>query len=260
MKKFYYLLNHEFKIQMKLLGIVIGVMLVLQSISLIAVVSNENNRYLRFEELLDMALIPIMFIVAFIAVLLINALSYYRNCYGSKSIYALLTLPQSRSKLYYAKLGAGFINILVIWAAQFIGIFINYFFYNTSTYDAPHMTNALLLAFTRSGFLRILYPLIPMHLLVGILMIVTVAVLVLFLVLTERIHKYFWMLIPIPWIIAGIVYKAWSLFDLEISIWWIIIAALLLNTLLIKLSLRMINMFAKYEYIDIENYIKESNE
>jgi len=242
MKKLLYLINHEMRMLIKILLIIELSMIGIQSISFMFVISNENNLYLRFEELLEMAQIPIIFFVSFILVLLLNILSYYRYFIGSKSIYTLLTLPQKRRAIYCAKLFAGIISIFSLLASQMLGVLMNYLVFDASGYGMPKVTNALLLAFARSNFLRMIFPMHLFYIMINSVIFISLVVVVIFLAITETAKKHTWMLLPIPWLLCALIFGVWPLYQTEFSLWVILIVTCIMNLIFIKLSIKALNI------------------
>jgi len=167
LNKLYKLINYEFRCIYKNV-LAIGLLLILGQNFLLYISSREYlpNGYIPFENLISISGVPIVFYICFTMILASCIYSVLSNYIGSKSIYTLMTLPQNRSYIYLSKLFTGITSILMLIAAQFISIFCGYALFSTSigTYEDSVLklekpVNALFLAFIRSDFLRMLFPL-----------------------------------------------------------------------------------------------------
>ena len=119
MKQFLTLAKWEYNgMLLPLLGIV-GSMAALQFI-LFRFALRRAEPHVPFSFLLGQANIWIVFALAFVAVLVLVGLRLLMNFTPSKSIYALLTLPGARKRVYQAKLAAAVLAMLVLVAVQLV--------------------------------------------------------------------------------------------------------------------------------------------
>lgn len=209
MKRFLYLCNFEFKRLSRLIFVTLGLMVVVQLV-LMHLYRKENyqwqnHRYIPYEEFLSSSGIFIVFFLAFGAISVFFLLSILSNYHGSKSIYTLMTLPQDRSLSYFSKLASGFLSFLTLFASQLISVIIGYVFYapkiativQTTQYPYVDVTifknakNGLFLAFIRSDFLRVLFPLSLEGVTSTIVIIIVFVTGLYFSVLCERSCRYF---------------------------------------------------------------------
>ncbi|MDQ2087440.1 hypothetical protein RBH29_13490 [Herbivorax sp. ANBcel31] len=240
MKKLHYLINFEMRMQIKKTLIIIAVMLLVQSIAIISVSSVEKNSHLRFEELLSMSGVAIIFFIALGAILVLGAFRFYRDFVGGKSIYTLLTLPGKKDYIFYSKAVATVINVFMLWAAQFASVYICYGLYNASTYGVPRLHNALLLAFARSDFLRFFFPLDAAHFIVTALILLTLAVYAVLIAISERSKKYKCVFIPLPWLLAMFIFSVFPLYYYRHSIVFIFLFIILLDVILVKCGIKLL--------------------
>lgn len=190
LRKFIYLTNFEVSsVLMKTLAVA-GVLVIIQWVAFLAVIAIDANEYLQFEELADMAGYSISFYIAGFAVLAVTGFCFYKNWLGSKSIYSLLCLPVRREVVYFSKLTAAVISVLLLIAAQVVNIFLSYGLYLFAMPDTPKVRNGLLLSFIRWDFLQLFYPQDLSGVLNTIIYIVVAAASVLFLIIMERSGHY----------------------------------------------------------------------
>ncbi|MDP4090106.1 MAG: hypothetical protein Q8930_12650 [Bacillota bacterium] len=192
MKKIFHLINFELNNVLKKLLFLCFSMILTEIILLCITISNGKNYYLRFEDLLKTAGYPVIFFLFLAVLLALLIFNFYCNFFGSREIYTLMTLPGSRNNLFYSKFTCSVLSILFYTAVQIAGIYFSYFVvYSTIPEDIPVMNNALLLAFLRSDFLRIILPLDPFSLSVSIICLVSISAAVNFAVICERSRKIF---------------------------------------------------------------------
>lgn len=169
MKGFYRLLNYDFGQMSKIMCGISLILIMAQNLLLSSCLkSNSQYKYIPYEKLIDMSGVTFVFYLCLALTAACCVYSIVANYIGSKSIYTLMTLPGMRRKVYFSKLTAGAAAFLMLLAAQFISVFIGFKLFSTQIvrYDssgmvAEHPVNGLFLAFIRSDFLRILFPLSP---------------------------------------------------------------------------------------------------
>lgn len=228
LKKFIYLINFELSSVLFKTLIAAGMLIIIQLISFTAVILNDKNKYLRFEELAIMAGYSKSFFITAALVLGIIAFCFYKNWLGSKNIYALLCIPINRSFIYFSKLIAAVISIIILMTMQTVNIFLSYCYYLFALPQVPKLRNGLLLSFIRWDFLHLFYPSSLSEVITSITYILVGAVVVLFVIILERSGYYrkallvvfisvIIILLPIPfgvwvkWIFVGVQLGAYSL-------------------------------------------------
>lgn len=162
MKKLYYLVNHEYR--PIALPLVIGSLFIwvsnqIRIAQLISTGQNENDDkfYLRFEQAAEQAGIDYLFVAVVAFFLAIIAYTTHRQI-AQKSMYTMYQLALPPLMFYTGKLIAvliGFAQLIVIqclslWTAYYL------FWLPAAVNNPPRQ--ALLLAYLRSPFLRILVP------------------------------------------------------------------------------------------------------
>ncbi|MFD0714222.1 hypothetical protein [Paenibacillus sp. GCM10027626] len=160
---------------------------------------NEFTIHQRFEDLFLSAGGSAVFILYLLVLLLFFAKTVYGDYWGSKGVYTLLTLPIKRMYVYTSKLIALCISMLVLIAAQLLGIALSYSVYasKVASYgDGRFVTeNGLFLAFVRSRFFRLLLPPTWPEWLFSLTLLVVLASGCYYVVLCER-AKRFWAIVP----------------------------------------------------------------
>ncbi|CAI6082802.1 hypothetical protein [Cohnella sp. JJ-181] len=132
----------------------------------------------------------------------------YADYWGSKSVYTYLSLPVRREALYLSKLGAFAICLLLLLAAQLIGIRLGYALYaaKVGSYEGGHflMHNGFFLAMIRSEFFRLLLPLGLARIVSTLALFAVTTTGLYFGALSERSREYFGF--------AAIAFAAWIAF------------------------------------------------
>jgi len=163
-KAFYRLLNYEFGELLRGVLILCGG-LIAASWIFVRIELKDYSSYTvheRFEDIYSSSGMPIVFLVFMLALLALFVKSIYSAYWGSKSVYTLLTLPVKREVLYFSKLTAFGISVLLLLSSQLTGFVLAYRYMadKVSSYSEGQfeMTNGLFLAFIRSDFMRLLWP------------------------------------------------------------------------------------------------------
>ena len=165
MKRFYALLGLEFAGLFPPLCALVGVMAALEAVLYgLALWNVEKN--VPFTYLIDSSGIAFVFVLAMAVLLTLVALRFAQNYAPSKSIYALLTLPVRRERVYFAKLIASLLAGFCVVAAQLALLLLALTAYARipviGVYPPQHRSdgkNAILyLALLDSRFLRLLVP------------------------------------------------------------------------------------------------------
>ncbi len=217
LKKFLYLTHLEISRLLKPL-IALLVLLILFQQVLLSIAGKNTYDYIPYEAFFAASGAEIVFYLAFAAACGLCIQSVLSNYHGGKSIYTLMTLPQDRSRVHFSKLLSGMAVFLLLICAQWISAILGYALSapkiqkvvgKTGPYGTEfiweHAKNGLFLAFIRSGFFRLLFPLDPESL------ISTVAVLTGFLcglyygILCERSGKHI-RILPVAAQIGYIIY------------------------------------------------------
>lgn len=213
MRAFYRLLNYE-------LGELLRGMLLLCAALIAAswlLVRNELKHYNsqavheRFEDVYRASGMPIVFLLCMLVLLVLWAKSIYSAYWGSKSIYTLLTLPVKRAALYWSKLCAFGISLMLLLSSQLAGFVLAYRVmdnkiagYSEGQFE---MSNGLFLAFIRSDFMRLLWSYDPVNLLSTASIVIVITTGLYYGVICERSkRKWGWVLFPIAiWLMIVVI-------------------------------------------------------
>lgn len=182
----YKLINYQFMHLLKKTVFLYTVFILLEFAAFYSVVKNLDLNYYRFEQVLEKANIGILFLLAFIGVLLCVAVSFAELYMGSKSIYSVIRLPVSPTKLCLSFYAAGTLGILILVLLQTVAIIIFSawlpgFFPHQSGTPFTYMNDYLALAFIRSKSLSFLFPISFLQLLRSLVMLLSPTIAVLFL-------------------------------------------------------------------------------
>lgn len=163
-KGLYRLFNDEFLRLFKATLTISLLVSIVTTIQFRGVIGDLHEHYVfeRFEDVYASAGGPAIFWIGLIALFAWIVISFYSHYWGSKGIYTLLTLPVSRSAWYSGQLLALFMNVLTLMAVQLIVLSWTYHLWTSKLegFEGDYvMNNGLFLAFLRSDFLRILFPL-----------------------------------------------------------------------------------------------------
>lgn len=109
-----------------------------------------NYSLVPFEGIVPYTSMELIFAVSFVLCLCIIPLVFFSFFYKSKSIYTLVLVQPSKNSIYYSFLISGLINLLGLWLAQIIAIFICYATYGNQ--------NKLFLSVVRLDFFRYFFP------------------------------------------------------------------------------------------------------
>ncbi|MCL6457980.1 MAG: hypothetical protein K6T85_08235, partial [Gorillibacterium sp.] len=136
----------------------------------------------------------------------------YVNYWGSQSIYTYLTLPVKREMIYFSKLCAFMICLLLFLATQLLTVQLGYSLVAAKLGSLNNgefvMTNGLFLAFIRSGFLRMLLPLNVNGVLSSMSILLGLATGLYYAALIERSKRYWgYMIVAVAVII---IMKEWD--------------------------------------------------
>ena len=225
MKGFYRLLNFEFGVLLRgTLILCAGV--VIMPLSLLHTASKGYSMFSEYERFEDLYVSTGCVTVFFVFLALLCALflqSIYANYWGSKSIYTYLTLPVKRETVYYSKLFAFAICVLMLLAAQLLSVQLGYSLVADKLGELNNgqfvMSNGLFLAFIRSNFLRMLLPLNVSGALSSISILVTLVTGLYYAALIERSKRYWgYMIIAVAVIF---VMKEWN-FRMSLPVYYVI--------------------------------------
>lgn len=154
---------------------------------------HEHSIHERFEDVYASAGGPTLFWIGFIALSAWFILSFYEHYWGSKGIYTLLTLPVSRNALYTSRMLSFVIHVLVLIAAQIVTVYWTYHLWirRLESLDGDFvMNNGLFLAFIRSDFLRLIFPLSLEGLICSLGLVLVSTTGIFYGILCERSKRY----------------------------------------------------------------------
>jgi hypothetical protein len=163
MKRFMVLLKWEYNGIFLPLCVIAGAMAALQTVLFLWQMRGASY-HVPLSYLIINANIPIVFAVAFTSTLAFSGVNLFMNFTPSKSMYALLTLPGKRKRVYQAKLTAGMLAGAVLVAAQMSLVLLFAWMMGpgvlrtlTGGMDVPRNAD-LYLALLEVPFLRMLFP------------------------------------------------------------------------------------------------------
>ena len=157
MKSLVNMISFEFRRIAPYVYAICGGLLVVQLISFLFCRTKIELQYCNFEVLLELSNYPLIFLFAFITVLMVNCFSFSQNYFGSKSIYTLMSLPSNRNNIYISKMISGLIAVLFVVVVQIFGVFLTYRIYLVGQTYLP-IQNGLFMVFMRTKFLRSIMP------------------------------------------------------------------------------------------------------
>ncbi|RXZ82625.1 hypothetical protein EBB07_08975 [Paenibacillaceae bacterium] len=202
MKRFYRLLNYEFS----LLGravILLGIGMMLSPVMLVNLAMSNyspNAPQQRFEEVYAASGSQLVFFIYMLVFALVAGKTFYANYWGAKGIYTIMTLPVRREAVYWSRLLALFTGLLLLVAAQSIGIWLSYErmvgLMSGSGGTQFVMHNGLFLAAVRSEFIRLVLPLTASEWLSSLCMLLCAATGLYYALLCERSRRY-WGSVPL---------------------------------------------------------------
>jgi hypothetical protein len=205
MRAWYRLFNHEIVSMIRAAGL-IGIGMVVFPFLLVRfrIVQEVNlSQTSRFEDLYADAGGTLVFgvgLAAMLAFFLARVYGHYGHYGKTKSIDTLLALPVRREAIYFARIGAFAVCLLLVWAAELIGVQGCYAYaaaQPTATDDGRFATaNGLFLAFVRSPFLRLILPQSPIGWLSTWSLLLVLLTGVYYGALCERSRRY-WGFIPL---------------------------------------------------------------
>lgn len=163
MKTFYRLLNYEFGALLRA-ALLLSVGTVLSTLLLLSARMNHLiSGFERYENIYVSSGSMLVFWIYTAAFLAYFLKTFYSGYWGGKSVYTLLTLPVRREALYFSKLGALAIGLLLLWAALALSVWLGYGLVESkaaeSTGGQGGMRGGLFLALIRSGFFQFALPL-----------------------------------------------------------------------------------------------------
>jgi len=199
--KFWFLTSYTFGIIKKSLLLIAGLMVLAETAALFITASPKRGAYIfltseyrfdSYENMLDAALIPLIFAFSVTAIIIVLALKF-RSFYSKQGgIYSLYTLPIKRAHILYSNILVAFSTVLFLVVVQLILVMILYHptesLANSAKMFEPglygdnvpvfrtSMDNGLFLAFMRSYFLRLLLPVDFEGMLISISIVLTCAV------------------------------------------------------------------------------------
>lgn len=202
MNGLYRLLNFEFSKWLKvLLPLAVGLILIPPLLMRSAVKGyNEYAVHHRFESLYISSGGAAIFGGCFLLLCLFFLIRFYAQYWGGKSAYTFLTLPVSRDAIYWSRLIVFLGSMLLLVAANWLGIKLSYSAYATHIgqyADGQYvMDNGYFLALIRSEFFRLIMPLTFSRILSSFAIMLTIAVCIYYIVLCER-SRYKWFIVTV---------------------------------------------------------------
>lgn len=196
MKGFYRLLNYECAMMLKAM-LFIGLGVVFMPLVLIGQATKDYGTgaiHERYEDIYMFSGSAFSFLIGLALLCIFFVIRQYAGYWGGRSIYTFLTLPIRREALYFSRLTAFIIGLLLLLAAQIIGMRLGYSLMagRISAYGdgAFLMHNGLFLTFIRSSFQRILLPLGFQELLSTASVIIALTTGIYYGVICERSKRY----------------------------------------------------------------------
>jgi len=195
MKAFYRLLNYEFGELLKEVLIICGGLIVTTLIFIQIELTNYNSFTVheRYEDIFRSSGGPIIFLVFLVLLLALYVIATNAPYMGSRSIYTFLTLPVKRELLYFSKLTAFLIGMLMLLAAQLISYRLGYgiMMNKIEGYaDGQYvMMNGLFLSLIRSDFMQMLWPSSLLGITATVSVLVTLVTGLYYVLLCERSKK-----------------------------------------------------------------------
>ena len=244
MRKWYHLLNEEFSGILKPL-LVICLFNTAGQLLLVKIRARDFEALIsRFENLYISSGSVILFTICLLAVVGLFVIAFYRHYWGSKSIYTLMTLPVSRSKIYLAMFVSNCLGLMLFYLLNFVTVFLSYCLYvselnNFSSGKAYIMNNGLFLGLVRSDVFRMIFPLTLDGQLFLAIAFLLIPAAVLFSVISERGLRYSNLIlsgISIFLIVVGISQGIASTVTTLVNVLMTI-----LLVLLVAISIRLVN-------------------
>ncbi|GIP32658.1 hypothetical protein [Paenibacillus sp. J2TS4] len=196
LKGFYRLLNYEFSLMLRAV-LLLSLGAILSPLMFLNVAMKDYTMYSvheRFEDLYVSSGCVIVFLIYFASLCAFFVKTFYAGYWGSKSIYTFLTLPVKREVVYFSKLSAFAIGVMVLLAAQLISVWLGYEMVAAKVGEWEGgkfvMANGLFLAFIRSAFLRMVLPLNINGFLSSVSILLTMITGFYYGVLCERSKRY----------------------------------------------------------------------
>ncbi|TVY03036.1 hypothetical protein [Cohnella terricola] len=165
MKGLYRLVNIEFAKWLMFIAVLCAAAVILPQIAIQDRLKNYNEFTVNapFEELYASSGGAMLFLVFLALICAYFLVTVYADYWGSKSVYTYLTLPVKREALYFSKVIVFAACLLLLLAAQLIGIRLGYAIYanKVASYGEGMFVvhNGYFLAMIRSEFFRLLLPL-----------------------------------------------------------------------------------------------------
>lgn len=191
MKGLYKLCNFQFlNLFVKGFAVCVGLFIM----QIIAFSGQTFDLGIRFEQFMQHSGFNTMFLLAYILLLVIIALSVYQRYFGSKSIYTIMALPVSKGVLYLSFILPAILIILMLCLTQIISVYVCHqiLIEKITERDVSrvYMNNSLFLSFIRYDYLRLLLPLSFLDLARSIILLIAPVVTIVYGAFCERSHRY----------------------------------------------------------------------
>ena len=198
LKGFYRLLNREFVSWTPFLAILCAGSLIVQLFLLNSAIKglNEYARHPRYEDLTVSSGGAAVFLISCGLLCLYFLATIYSGYWGSKSVYAYLTLPVRRESLYFSKLSVFLIGLLLLIGVELLTLRIGYFILQRHIETYPNdaerfmMNNGFYLSAIRSEFVRFLLPLTFSRFMSSVSLFAAVSTGLYYAALCERSRKF----------------------------------------------------------------------
>ncbi|WP_148091936.1 ABC transporter permease, partial [Paenibacillus sp. 598K] len=197
MRGYYRLLNTELQAMGWGLWALCGAAIVVPLLLLQLTVSgmSVDTALRRYEDIYAASGSIAAFVLLLVLLLGLFAVSLYRNYWGSKSIYTLLTLPVRAGTVYWSKLSAYALALLLFLLAHLVGARLGYGLVQGAVerYSSEDWTMAggWFLAVARSSFFRLLLPLTWEGVLSSVSMALALLTGLFYAILLERSRRWF---------------------------------------------------------------------
>lgn len=194
MKGFYRLLQYEFATMFRV-ALILSIGHIVSTIIFLNITLKDYSIHKeRFEHIYSASGSMIAFVVFLAAFCAYFLKTVYAGYWGSKSVYTFLTLPVKRHSLYYSKMVAFAIGLLMLFTSMYVSVIIGYNLVTAKIGNvndgALIMHNGLFLAFIRSEFLRLVLPLSFKELLSSFSIVITIMTGCYYGALCERSKRY----------------------------------------------------------------------
>jgi hypothetical protein len=245
MKKLMYMINFEFSQIIKKVLLLSLTMAIFQNLSFALSGLKEEYRYVRFEQLLGISGYSTMFYVFMLSLMVLQIYTFYKDYFGSKAIYTLMTLPSKRSLIYTSKYLAALLSVFMLLATQLLNVFITYGLYSSYYAASPRVNNGLYMAFVRDGFLQSIFPQDIYVIIFGVSVMLSAAAFPLYIIISLKSKAYLASAATALLLhhslsrLNSSIVSQWDFPNLKLLIFWVLIV-ILANGFMINRSIKFI--------------------